>query len=66
MLTLCKFDFKNRLQNYVSFSINNKIIFVDSFKFLSSSLDNLVKNLGKDVFKYFSEELGSMVYDLVK
>ena len=40
----------------MSFNINNKLIFVDSFQFLSSSLDNLVKNLDKDDFKYLKLE----------
>ena len=40
----------------MSFTINNKLTFIGSFQFLSSSLDSLVKNLGKDDFKYFSEE----------
>ena len=40
----------NGLEKYISFSINNKLSFIDSFKFLSSSLDSLVKNLGKSDF----------------
>ena len=32
-------------------TINNKLSFVDSFQFLSSLLNSLVKNLGKDDFK---------------
>ena len=45
-----KFDFKinvipNGLRKCVSFNINNKLIFIDSFQFLSSSLDSLVKIL---------------------
>ena len=31
----------------MSFSINNKLIIIDSFQFLSSSLDSFVKNLDK-------------------
>ena len=42
------------------------IIFVDSFQFLSSSLDSLVKNLGKNDFSYLSQEFDSKVLDLVK
>ena len=38
----------------MSFNINNKLVFIDSFQFLSFSLDILVKNLRKDDFKYFS------------
>ena len=39
----------------MSFSINNKLIFIDIFQFLSSSSDSLVKNLNKDDFKYLSQ-----------
>ena len=34
----------NRLEKCISFSIDNKLSFIDSFQFLSSSLDSLVKN----------------------
>ena len=59
MLKLGKFNLKinvtpNGLEMYMSFSINNKLRFIDSFQFLSSSLDSLVKNLGKDDFKYLT------------
>ena len=50
----------------MSFSINNKLSFIDSFQFLSSSLDSLVKNLGKDDFKYLSQEFNNKLSDLVK
>ena len=46
----------NGLERYMSFSINNKLCFIDSFQFLSSSLDSLVKNLGKDDFKYLNQD----------
>ena len=46
----------NGLEKYMSFGINNELSFIDSFQFLSSPLDSLVKNLGKDDFKYFSQE----------
>ena len=39
---------KNKLEKYMTFTINNKFNFIDSFQFLSSSLDSLVKNLNKD------------------
>ena len=51
---------------YISFNINNNLIFVDTFQFLSSSLDRVVKNLSKDDFKYFSQEFDKNVLDLVK
>ena len=50
----------------MSFTINNKLSVIDSFQFLSSSLDSLVKNLDKYIFKYFSQELDNNVLDLVK
>ena len=56
---LGKFNLKinvipNELEKYMSFSINNKLSFIDNFQFLSSSLDSLVKNLGDNDFKYLS------------
>ena len=56
----------NGLKKYMSFSINNKLSFIDSFQFLSSSLDSLVKNLAKDDFKYLSQEFDNNGLDLVK
>ena len=52
MQELGKFNLKinvipNGLKIYMSFSVNNKLSFIDSFQFPSSSLDILVKNLGK-------------------
>ena len=56
----------NGLEKYMSFTINNKLTFIDSFQFLNSSLDSLVKNLGRDDFKYLSQEFQKNVLDLVK
>ena len=71
MQELGKFDFKvniipNRLEKYMSFNINNKLHFIDSFQFISSSLDSLVKNLGKDDFKYLNQKFDNDVLDLLK
>ena len=46
------------------FSINNKLSFIDSFQFLSFSLDNLDKDLAKDYFKYMSQEFDNNILDL--
>ena len=59
MQELGKFNLKvnaipNGLEKYMRFSINNKLIFIDTFHNLSSSLGSLVKNLAKDDFKYLS------------
>ena len=48
------------------FNIDNKLIFIDSFQFLSLSLDSLVKNLGKDHSKCLSQEFKKKELDLVK
>ena len=72
MQELGKFNFKinvilNGWEKYMSFSINNKLNFIDSVQTLSSSsLDSLVKNLNKDDFKYLSQEFDNNVLDLVK
>ena len=56
----------NGSEKYMSFTINNKLSFIDCFQFLSSSLDSLVKNLNKANFKYLSQEFDNNVLDLVK
>ena len=56
----------NRLRKYMSFTMNNKLSFIDCFQFLSSALDSLVKNLSKDDFKYLSQKFHENVLDLVK
>ena len=71
MQELGKFDIKisiipNGLEKYMSFTINDKLSFIDSFQFLSCLLDSLVKNFNKDDFKYLSQEFDNNVLDLVK
>ena len=66
-----KFNFEvsvipNRLEKYMGFNINSKLIFIDGFQFLSSSLDSLVKNLNRDGFKHLSQEFDSNILNLVK
>ena len=40
----------------MAFMLGNHLNFIDSFQFMSSSLDELVSNLPKELFKYISEE----------
>ena len=54
------------LEQFISFSIKNKVSFVGSFQFLSLLLDTLVKNLSIDDFKYLSQEFDNNVLDVVK
>ena len=54
MQKLGKFNLKrnvipNGLEKYMTYTVNNKLSFIDSFQFLSSSLDSLVKNLSKEM-----------------
>ena len=60
-ILLCKknYDFvmnviPKRLEKYMSFSVDNKLVFIDSFQFLSSLLDNLFKKLGENDFKHLN------------
>ena len=71
MQELGKFNLKisaipNELKIYINFTISNKLNFIDSFQFLSLSLDSFVKNLNKDDFKYLSQEFNNNRLDLVK
>ena len=50
----------------MTFIINNKLSFIESFQSLCSSLDSLAKYLNKDDFKYLSQKLDNNVLDLVK
>ena len=50
----------------MSFSITNKLSFIDSFRFLSSLLHSSAKNLKKDDFKYLNQEFDNNVLDLVE
>ena len=71
MQELGKFNLKinvapNGSEKYMSFTMYDKLSFIDSFQFLSSSLDSLVKNLSQDDFKYLSQEFDNNVLDLFK
>ena len=46
----------NRLEKYMAFTINKKLVFIDSMQFMKPSLDALVKKLSEIDFRYFSQE----------
>ena len=50
----------------MSFSHDNKLVLIDSFQFLYSLLNSLVKNLGGNDFKHLSQEFDIEILDLVK
>ena len=56
----------NGLENYMAFTINTNLIFIDSMQFMNFSLDSLVKNLSDNDFKYLSEEFSGNLLKLVK
>ena len=44
----------NNMEKYMAFMLGKHLVFLDSFQFMSSSLDKLVSNLPDDAFKYTS------------
>ena len=46
----------NNMEKYLVFMLGNHLTFLDSFQFMSSSLDKLVSNLPNDALMYTSEE----------
>ena len=63
----CKISvIRNGLENYMSFTLTNNIVFIDSMLFMKSSLDKLVKNLGSEDFKYLTKEYSGEKLKLVK
>ena len=45
----------NNMEKYMAFMLGNHLTFIDSFQFMSSSLDKLVSNLPAEALKYTSE-----------
>ena len=45
----------NNMEKYMAFMLDNHLTFIDSFQFMSSSLDRLVSNLPKDYLIYTSQ-----------
>ena len=50
----------------MAFMLGNHLVFLDSFQFMSSSLDNLVKNLPDEAFKYTKQEFKKEQFNLMK
>ena len=47
----------NDMEKYMAFMLGKHLFFIDSYQFMSSSLDGLVSNLPDDAFKYTSEDI---------
>ena len=56
----------NNREKYMAFMLGNHLVFLDSFQFMSSSLDNLTKNLPDDAFKYTQQEFIKEQFNLMK
>ena len=50
----------------MAFFLNKNLVFIDSMKFMNSSLEKLVNNLSDNDFKYLFEEFGSKTLELLK
>ena len=62
-----KVDVKpNGLEKYMAFVLGRDLVFIDCMQFMNSSLDELVKNLSDEDFKYLVEEFGSKNLKLLK
>ena len=55
----------NNMERYMAFMLGNNLTFIDSFQFMSLSLDKLVSNLPKDAFKYTSEQFKDNRFNLM-
>ena len=51
---------------YIAFFLNKILIFIGSMQFMNSSLEELVKNLTDNDFKYLVKEFGSKNLEFLK
>ena len=56
----------NRLEKYMTFFLNEDLVFIDSIQFMNSSIVKLVKNLSDDDFRYLTEQFSSKNLKLLK
>ena len=55
----------NNMEKYMAFMLGNHLTFLDSFQFMSSSLEKLVGNLPKKSLKYTSKMFKGTKFDLM-
>ena len=58
-------DILNNMEKYMAFMLGNQLTFIDSFQFMSSSLDKLVSNLPKDDLIYTSKVFKGKKFNLM-
>ena len=56
----------NNMEKYMAFMLGNNLTFIDSFQFMSSSLDKLVSNLPNEAFKYTNKEFKNEKFELMR
>ena len=56
----------NNMEKYMAFMLGNHLTFIDSFQFMSSSLDKLVNNLPSEAFKYTCNRFKQEQFELMK
>ena len=56
----------NNMEKYMAFMLVNHLTFIDSFQFMSSSLDKLVSNLPTKAFKYKCNRFKKEQFELMK
>ena len=65
----CQMDINcipNNMEKYMAFMLGKHLLFLDSFQFMSSSLDNLTKNLPDDAFIFTQQEFTDEEFNLMK
>ena len=65
----CQMDINcipNNMEKYMAFMLGKHLLFLDSFQFMSSSLDNLTKNLPDDAFIFTQQEFSGEQLNLMK
>ena len=55
----------NNMEKYMAFMLGNHLTFIDSFQFMSSSLEKIVSNLPKESLKYTSKSFKGEKLDLM-
>ena len=55
----------NNMEKYMAFMLGNHLTFIDSFQFMSSSLDKLVSNLPAEALKYTNKKFKGGKFELM-
>ena len=55
----------NNMEKYMAFMLGNHLVFLDSFQFMSSTLEKLVSNLPRKSLKYTSHRFKGTKLDLL-